>query len=49
MKITIEIQGRKTLVNYNGKETEHNTVFLKKLTVNDFINYITEKYKSLNK
>ena len=43
MKLTIEIQGRKTIVEHNGKTTEHNTVFLKKLTVNDFINYITEK------
>lgn len=43
MKITIEIKGRITKVTYNGKTTEHKTAFLKKLTVNDFLNYITNE------
>lgn len=37
MKVIIELLGRKTKVSYNDKSSEHNTVWLKKLTLNDLL------------
>lgn len=38
--LTLEITGRKTTATYNGKQTEHKTSFLKKLSLSDIINYL---------
>ena len=44
MSLKIDIQGRKTFIDCNGKKTEHNTVFIKKMTVNDLILYVNYKH-----
>lgn len=41
MEITIKIKNRKTVVTYNGKETEHKTTFLQSLSFKDFVNYVS--------
>lgn len=37
MNLIINIDGRKTTIEYNGKTTEHKTAFIKKMTVNDLL------------
>ena len=43
MKVELEIIGRKTIVTYNGKSKEHNTVWLKSLLVKDMLNLIKDE------
>lgn len=45
LQIKINIQGRKTIVWSNGKQMEMKTAFLKRFTMNDFIEYTKEKLK----
>ena len=40
MKITIKINGRTSIISNENKSEEINTVFMKKMTVNDLILYI---------
>ena len=47
MSLKIDIQGNKTFIDCNGKKTEHRTVFIKKMTVNDLLLYVN--YKPLDK
>ena len=47
MIVLIEVEGRKTTVTLNGKQIEYKTSFLKKMTVNDFLEYSKEKVKKL--
>ena len=42
MKIQLEIIGRKTIVTYNGKSKEHNTVWLKSLLLKDMLNLLED-------
>lgn len=41
--ITLRINSRKTTVIFNEKETEHNTSFIRKLTLKDLINYLNKE------
>jgi len=43
LEFSFEIKGRKTLITHNGKSMELKTAFLKRMTVNDFIEYTKEK------
>ncbi|MDB0602152.1 hypothetical protein PL373_13535 [Tenacibaculum maritimum] len=38
--LKIEIQGRKSIIELNGKTSEHKTAFIKKMTVNDLLLYL---------
>ena len=40
MQLTITIEGRKSIVNLDGKEEEMKTTFLKQMKLNDLIEYI---------
>lgn len=42
MTIRFEIKGRKTLVTYNGKTTEHRTTWLKSLSFKDLTQLIKD-------
>ena len=41
MEISINIQGKKTFVTFNGETKEYKTAWLKSMTMNDFILYIS--------
>jgi len=43
MNLKIDIQKQKTFIDCNGKKTEHKTVFIKKMTVNDLLLYVNYK------
>ena len=45
MEINIKINGRTTIVESNGKTMEIKTAFLKRFTMNYFIEYVKEKLK----
>lgn len=48
MTINLQIKGRKTELEYNGKKSTHKTVYLKSLTVNDFLTMLEQnELKSL--